>query len=372
MAEEIGAVGNLLQPTLLADFLHTGAQAAGDTYDFTAKKLESDEVAEIEYIEIFSPIGAWPGEDLLHVVPVIDGHRIEEYVSLSGRYTSNMAPPRLHQMSGPSPLQSNRIVFSFGTPGVEDPFLNTTLKAKKSISIRTRAGDNGITQNYRIRVWGRLYKGEAMLRSVFGDRVYGAEATIEDRNRGKSLSVTKDAVDVSIKNWDTFVGGMKQSKPEIMPMVRYAYNAVATTANSPFDFNYSDGDVANDWEDMYFDFGTSEALFVKGIGVRSQTHLKYMGLKIGDREYPRCAGDEKLFRVDYNNNPLHFGHGYPLFPQDFPLFVPMPLLPMGYLIHNEKGRVIVYDDGTSVPADDGNIPTAGIIACLQGIKVNLP
>ena len=36
MAEEIGAVGNLLQPTLLADFEHTGTQSAGDRYDFTA------------------------------------------------------------------------------------------------------------------------------------------------------------------------------------------------------------------------------------------------------------------------------------------------------------------------------------------------
>jgi len=372
MAEEIGAVGNLLQPTLLADFEHTGTQSAGDRYDFTAKRLESDEVAEIEYIEIFSPNAGWPGEDLKQVIPVIDGAAIEEYVSLSGRYTSNMAPPRINQMGGPAPLQGSRTVFSFGTPGIEDPFRNTTLKAKKSISIRTFAGNSDITQDYRIRVWGRLYKGEAMLRSVFGDTVYGAEATIEDRNRGKSLSVTKDAVDVSIKNWDMFVGGVKQSKPEIMPMVRYAYNKVATTANTPFDFNYSDGDVANDWENLYFDYGTSEALFVKGIGVRSQTHLKYMGLKIGDREYPRSAGDEKLFRVDYENNPLHFGHGYPLFPQNFPLFVPMPLLPMGYLIHNEKGRVVVYDDGTSISADDGNIPTAGIVACLQGIKVNLP
>lgn len=369
MAEQIGEIGAERHPTLLGDFFYDsstkGTQTAGSKHDFDRKELESDEVAEIEYIEIFSPQVGGVAEDLKQVIPVLDGAAIEEYISLSGRYDSNMAPARLHQFCGPSPLQQTRAVFKFGETGIEDPFVNTTLKAKKTINMRTYAGASDVTSDYRIRVYGYIYKEDSELREVFGDTVYGAEATLVDYNRGVRLPVTKDEIKVEIDNWDSFVGGVKQTKPQILPLIRYAYNAVKTTANTAFDFNYEAGDVAETWENMYFDFGVGDALFIKGMGVRSPTHLERMGVKIGDREYPRTADTSDLFRVDRENNPLHFGHGEPLFPADLPLYVPIPILSLGYLIFNEKGRIIVYDDGTSVPADQ-------IIAALQGIKVELP
>jgi hypothetical protein len=366
MAEDaIGYVGTERNPTLIADFTRAAAAlAAGASFNFTASKLETDEVAEIEYLEIFSPLLGVGIEDLRSVIPVIDGHALEEYVHLNGRYDYNMAPPRLHQMAGPSPLQSQSHVFSFGTPGVEDPLLNTTLKVKDTLSVRLVAGTAATTQQIRVRAWGYLYKGEDTIKSLYGDSVYGASADMYDYNRGKHLAVEKAEVPITRDNWDMLVGGTRQNSPQVMPFVRWGYNLLATTANELYDFDYDSGRVANSYENMYFDFDENDALFVSGIGVRNPSTLRYLGLKIGDREYPRGGGDETMFRVDFNNNPMHFGQGTPMFPAAFPIFMPIPELPLKYLIHNEKGRLVVQDDGTAVALNT-------IIAAIKGVKVDL-
>ena len=377
MAENIGAVGSERNPTLIADFFYDhsteGDQSAGAKHTFTAVELETDEVAEIEYLEIFSPQIAGVAQDLKQVIPVLDGIAIEDLISLSGRYDTNMAPPRINQMAGPTPLMSTRKVFKFGESGMDskdpetgaiNPLVNTTLKLKKKINVYTLTGTGAVTQDYRIRAYGYIYKEDAEMREVYGDRVYGAEAPLIDHSRGMRLGITKEAIDVSRANWDSFVGGVKQAKPQIMPMIRYAYNAADTTANTAYDFDYDSSKVADTWENLFFDYNTSEAVFIKGLGVRCVANLKYLGVKIGDREYPRGGGDEDLFRVDYNNNPFHFGFGYPIFPDTFPIYLSIPQLPLGYLVHNEKGRVIVYDDGTKIDAGD-------VVVAMQGIKVDM-
>lgn len=364
MAEEaIGAVGRELHPKLLADFYYDhatlGDQAAGAKHDFTAVELEKDEVAEIVYYEIFSPMVGMVVQDLKQVIPGIDGIYIEEYISLSGRYDSNMAPPRLNQFVGPSPLQQARTVFKLGEPRNPNPLFNTTLKVKDKIGMRTFAGATAVGADYRIRAYGYIYKKDAMMRETFGDIVYGVGQDIIEIPRGRKLKVTKAPVRVEKSTWDKLAGGMKQEKPMVMPMIRYAYNKIATSQNTEYEFDYP-ASVQDTWEELFFDFDERDALFVKGIGVRSVPHLKYLGLKLGDRLYPR-----DLFRVDENNNPFHFGHGDPLFPANFPLYASIPELPMGYLIHKEKGRVVVMDDGTSIVADQ-------IITAMQGVRVELP
>jgi hypothetical protein len=226
--------------------------------------------------------------------------------------------------------------------------------------VRCYAGATDVTADFRVRFYGYLYDSAAELREVFGDTVYGTEERIADVNRGIELPVTKSEVEVGIDTWNEMVGGVKQDKPEIMPFMRYAYNAKATTASVPYEFNYEAADVANTWENLFFDYGVSDALYVKYIGVKTVSNLKYLGVKLGDKAYPK----PDMFRVDYPSNPFNFGHAYPLIPADFPGFLPVPALPLGYLIHNEKGRLIVQDNGTSISANS-------IVAALGGIKISL-
>jgi len=355
MAEEVGARGSEIHYTLLADFYYDhdteGDLAAGSKWEPSAKQLETNQCAEITHFVIYPPTSGGAGLDLLYVFPVIDGAGIEEYVLFPGRYEWNIQPFTRNIIGG-EPLK-------LGVPG-EKMLLNTTLKAIDSIGIRAFAGSSAVTASFRIQVFGVLYNGDEALRSVYGDRVYGEGASEElyDAARNVALTVTKPEIEVSIKNFDMFVGGVRQQKPIVMPFVRFARNKNATTQNEEYEFDARAGE-AEKWENLFFNYDNREALFIRHLGVRTVDHLKYLGVKIGDRVYPK----PNMFRVD-TMNIMNFGLAYPYLASDIPLFHPLPRLERGYLIHNIKGRVVVQDDGTSVSANSIVVATAGIRVSL--------
>ena len=357
MAEEVGARGAEIHYTLLADFYYDhsteGDLGAGKKWEPPAKKLETNQCAEITHLVIYSPTSAGVGLDLLYVFPVIDGAGIEEYVLFPGRYEWNIQPFPRNCIGSPSlPLQ-------LGVPG-EKMLLNTTLKAINTIGIRAFAGSSAVTSSFRIQVYGVLYNGDEALKSVYGERVYGEGASEElyDAARDASLTVTKPEVEVAVDNFDMFVGGIRQQKPIVMPFVRFARNKKATTANTLYEFDKTSGETET-WENLFFDYDEREALFLRYLGVRTVDHLKYLGVKIGDRVYPK----PDMFRVD-TMNIMNFGLAYPFLASDIPLFHPLPRLERGYLIHNIKGRVVVQDDGNSVSANNIVVATAGIHVSL--------
>jgi len=346
MAEEIGAAGAEIHWTLLAEFSHTGTLSAGNKWE-SSYSLEKDECAEITHFVVHSPVSGGVEQDLLYVVPVIDKAGIEEYVLFPGRYSLNLQP---------IPTNLHGAAMQLGS--VERTMLyNTTLKAKDSIGVRVYAGASDVTAPFRIQVYGVLYKKDEALRAVYGDTIYGEAEVIEDRTRGKSLEITKDAVDVSIDNFDRFVGGVRQNKPIVMPFVRFARNKEATTANVLYEFNYL-ADETEAWENLYFDFDDREALFIKRMGIKYNDHLSKFGIKLGDRVYPKPS----MFSV--STAIMNFGHAYPLYPSDMPVFLPLPELKQGYLIHDEKGRIVAMDDGTPIAA-------GGVIVAASGVRVSL-
>jgi len=356
MAEEVGARGAEIHYTLLADFYYDhsteGDLGAGKKWEPDAKSLETNQCAEITHFVIYSPTSAGVGLDLLYVLPVIDGAGIEEYVLFPGRYEWNIQPFPRNCVGVGEPLK-------LGIPG-EKMLLNTTLKAIDSIGVRCFAGASAVTASFRIQVYGVLYNGDEALRSVYGERVYGEGQSEElyDAARNASLTVTKPEVEVAVDNFDMFVGGVRQQKPIVMPFVRFARNKKATTQNEEYEFDAKAGE-AEKWENLFFDYDAREALFIRYLGVRTTDHLKYLGVKIGDRVYPK----PRMFRVD-TMNVMNFGLAYPFLASDIPLFHPLPRLERGYLIHNAKGRVVVQDDGTSVSANNIVVATAGIRVSL--------
>ena len=82
MAEEVGARGSEIHYTLLADFYYDhsteGDLAAGSKWEPSAKKLETNQCAEITHLVLYPPTSGGAGLDLLYVLPVIDGAGIEE------------------------------------------------------------------------------------------------------------------------------------------------------------------------------------------------------------------------------------------------------------------------------------------------------
>ncbi|GAI70625.1 unnamed protein product [marine sediment metagenome] len=342
---------------VLADYLHTGAQAVNTWERPTPRtvlgELERDERAEAVFAEIVSPVtGVGVEEELKKIIPVLDGQKYGEYVSLSGIRSSVMAPPK-GRIWGAK-------LYSFGTPMSNNPLLSTTLKYSESITVETLVGaTTAITQNYRIRLWGYIYKvGE--LSRVFGTMLF--PASLIDRARGRTLPISKAAIPVNGDTWRTLPGGKDQSIPKINPLIRYAYNLLATDAKSgDYQFRYETGNVAETDENLYFDFGSLDAVLVEGLGIRPDAagNLAKTALKIGGDYHPKG-----LIPTTLTNNPLHFGWADPFFPDTIPLYYAIPKLERPYLIWNEIGMLIVRDDGTEIGIN-------ALIAALTGIRIEM-
>jgi hypothetical protein len=343
---------------VLADYIHTGIQAANTPAKPTPRdvlgELERDERAEVVFAEIFSPISGGGEEALKKIIPVLDGERYGEYVSLSGILSSVMAPPKKSIWAGK--------LYSFGTPMSNNPLLSTTLKYSQSITFECLAGATPITADYRIRLWGYVFK-ESELPQVFGTMLF--PASLVDRARGRALTLSKAPIPVNGDTWKTLPGGKDQAIPKINPFIRFAYNKKATDGKSgDYQFRYDIGNVDDSDENMYFDFDSLNALLLESIGIRADLagHLVYTGLKIAGDYHPRG-----LIPTDWDDNPLHFGLTYPFIfntlPEN-PFFYAIPKLERPYLIWGEIGMVIVQDDGTAVAADD-------LIACITGTRIEM-
>jgi len=343
---------------VLADYTHTGLQAANTWAKPTPRdvlgELERDERAEVVFAEIFSPVAGGGEEALKKVIPVLDGQRYGEYVSLSGIQSSVMVPPKRSIWAGK--------LYSFGTPGSNNPLLSTTLKYSQTIAFECLAGATPITADYRVRLWGYVYKVDE-LPIVFGTMAFPAYAT--ERARNRTLVLAKAAIPVTGDTWKTLPGGKDQSIPKINPLIRFAYNKKATDGKSgDYQFRYDIGNVDDSDENMYFDFDDLNALLVESIGIRADVagNLAKTGLKIAGDYHPKG-----LIPTDYADNPLHFGITYPFIfntlPEN-PFWYVIPKLEKPYLIWNEIGFVLVQDNGVAVAADD-------LIAALTGIRIEM-
>ena len=342
---------------VLADYLHTGAQAVNTWERPTPRavngELERDERAEVVFAEIWSPVtGGGVEEELKKIIPVLDGEKYGEYVSLNGIRASVMAPPK-GRIWGAK-------LYSFGTPMSNNPLLSTTLKYSESITVECLCGaTTAITQDYRVRLWGYVYKvGE--LPTVFGSMLFPSQ--VVDKARGRVLTLNKAAISVNGETWRTLPGGKDQGIPKINPLIRYAYNANATDGKSgDYQFRYGTGNVAESDENLYFDFDILDALLVESIGIRPDAagNLAKTALKIAGDYHPKGLTPTTL-----TNNPFHFGWAYPFFPDTMPLNYAIPRLERPYLIWNEIGQMIAQDDGTACAA-------ASLIAALTGIRIEM-
>ena len=285
---------------------------------------------------------------------MLDGEKYGSYVSLCGTLSSVMAPPKRSIWAGK--------LFSFGAPHSNNPLLSTTLKYSEHITFECLAGAGGITGDYRIRLWGYVYK-EDELPTVFGTMVFPAYLT--ERARARTLTLDKDPIEVNGKTWKTLPGGKDQGIPKINPFARYAFNKKVTDGKSgDYQFRYDIGNVDDSDENLYFDFDALDALLVSSVGIRADAagHLAETGLLIAGDYHPKG-----LIPTTYADNLLHFGLVYPFIHPglpEIPFFYSIPLLDKPYLIWGEKGMVIVRDDGTAVAADD-------LILALTGIRIEM-
>ncbi|GAH82359.1 unnamed protein product, partial [marine sediment metagenome] len=224
-----------------------------------------------------------------------------------------MAPPKRSIWGGK--------LYSFGTPMSNNPLLSTTLKYSKDITFECLAGTGGITGDYRIRLWGYVYKVDE-LSQIFATMLF--PAALVDRARGRTLPISKAPIVVNGDTWRTLPGGKDQSIPKINPFIRFAYNKNVTDGlQGDYQFRYETGNVDDSDENLYFDFDELNALLVESVGIRADVigRLAKTALKIAGDYHPKG-----LFPTTYADNPLHFGLVYPF------IHPGLPELPFYYAI----------------------------------------
>lgn len=357
--------------SILGQWTHTGTLAANTEWQPSAAsgnaELDTDELAEVLYLEITPPV--LPDgtiEPLEHVWPVLDETPIREYVNLCGRKDALMGPRMRHTYEGMIVPFGMGIVDSLHRPNPAPGLTATTLKYKDKLRIIARAGATDITQPFTITAWGYRYTEEELARILSAPEyspVLNPSVTINDRGRGRVFSLSKAPIQVNAANWDRLPGGAKQEKPIIMPFFRWSRNAKATTVNMEYQFRYDIvGNVDLPEMDLYFTFDIkAKALLVKGLGVRAATNLKYTWINLSadtlHKEHPK---GKLLTTVDYN--PLHFGMAYPFWPADLPMYYAIPRFAGDdLLIYKELGYIAIQDNGTQVAANSVYVAINGVL-----------
>jgi hypothetical protein len=342
---------------ILGDWTHTGSQTAGTTWKPTAQtgraELDSNEVAEVVFCEIFPPFASdGTPENLEKIIFVLDDKPYGDYIHLLGTATHLFCPPKVQAMNG--------VLLAFGVPLIQAVKSGNPLyegvcpKYTKTLKIETTAGTGGITGDYRIRVWGYRYPAQELDR-LFGQ--IGGLLTLRDDRTNRVVRLQKDPVTVMWETWTQLPGGLDQAPPKIFPVVKYARNANATTPNTPYQFRYEIGNVAYREEDLYWPYDIEEKILViKGLGVRAPANLKETFINIEGKDRPK-----KRFPTEQYNNPLHFGKAYPFLPDTIPLYFTIPKLDRPYLVWHDKGYIACQDNGNSIAQNAITVVMNGLL-----------
>lgn len=369
--------------SILGDWTHSGTQAAGTLFTPSAHQggaeLDTGEVAEVLYAEVFPPVtSAGAIEDLRYINFTLDRKDTRNLVTLSGRKDSLMTPPRTKILSTgwdrgkPGRINNriyNSIVIPFGK-GIEDaindpiPALTaTTMKYKDEITIITQAGSTDVTADYRIRLWGYKYQQDVIPRLPSS---LSKAINFFDRYSGMQVTIPGNAVTINHDNWTSLPGGPDQDFPFINPFWRFAQNANATTANTPYQFRFDNGNVADQREDMQFAFDSQQKmLLINGLGVRTAANSKYTWLDITGDPIHQNHPKGKVTTL-YGNNPMIFGSGYPELPADLPLFYTIPqFIDNQLVIYQQRAFVDHQDNGTSIPANSVTVALNGVLVERQ-------
>jgi len=363
---------------LLAEFTRETPLNAGVAWEPNPREgggeLDTREMAEVVFFEYDAPhdgSGVLGEEDLLAWYPVLDGERFPQFMFFPGRYSLNFWPRRLHVHNGEYMTLGESIVDVLRSQA-PDITRATTLKYKRSLSIVALAGASTVSRPFRIRAWGYRYKEDEFRKLVTDasgavrDTLDGT-VTIRDPLRDRTFRVNlfqEGRRQVTWDTWDTLPGGPKQDKPRMFPFFRFARNAQPTTVNVRYDFRRDVGLVVRDEENLYFPYDLEKTvLFVRGLGVRAHQNLRSVWIHVsGDpvtEVHPRGG-----IPATYGDNPIHFGHGYEMYPADYPKWVTIPKFSRGLLIWQEKAWVSVLDRGVSIPAN-------GVTVALNGTIIEL-
>lgn len=349
----------------LYDFAALGALAAGNTWSPTPKQarivddaaLDEDEVAELYTMEIINPNkvpveGAW--------VKLDDAKEVDDEIFVSGDWDTLMLPPwqRIR----------NKQIIRFGKPASVNLLESTTLKYRKNCRPIILAGTGGINADFSVILHSYVYKPAAFgIKGVFG--TLNGVVNIVDATRSRFLTLTKaelagKAVGPDI--WDRLPGGKTQTVPKIWPLLRFGWNAKATTINKDYKFHYDDDEVSEERRNLWWEPDDNKIVIIEALGVRPHADSHFTALKVNGEYMP----SSRFYTVPAHN-ALMFGEadsmlgwneffGIPRLADAQVIMASSLGIPDGY---KESGGVI-HQTTAAVAADS-------IVAAVAGKKIEM-
>lgn len=282
-------------------FATEGALAVGNTWMPTPKDarivddaaLVEDEVAELYAMEILNP-NSVPIEGVW--VKLDDALEVDDEIFASGDWNTLMLPPwqRIRQKQ----------VIRFGKPASTNLLQSTTLKYKKKCLPIVLAGTGDISADFTIILHSIVYKPAAFrIPGVFG--ILDGVLHIVDSTRNRGLALTKPDLAgqrVSPALWDKLPGGRTQMVPKIWPLLRFGWNAKATTINKDYGFHYDDAEVSEKRRSLWWEPVDNKIVIIEALGIRPHADSHFTALKVGDEYMP----SSRFYTVP-THNPLMFG-----------------------------------------------------------------
>ncbi len=283
------------------DFAVLGALAAGNTWMPTPKDarivddaaLDEDEVAELYTMEILNP-NSEPIEAVW--VKLDDALEDDDELFPSGDWNTLMLPPwqRIR----------HKQVIRFGKPASTNLLENTTFKYKKNCRPVVLAGVGGIGNDFTVILHSYVYKPAAFgIRGVFG--ALDGVVRVVDATRNRTLTLTKSDLAgrrVTADIWDKLPGGKTQATPKVWPLLRFGWNAKATTVNKDFKFHYDDGEVSEERRNLWWEPEDNKVVIIEALGIRPHANSHFTALKVSGEYMP----SSRFYTVPAHN-PLIFG-----------------------------------------------------------------
>ena len=375
--------------TLLYDNQVTSTPASGTIANVAEEsnadlKLNKNEVAEIKYIEVETPLSSTgTAEALEYLRPIIDGKDYQggDLLRLRADNDSLIPIPKsriAHTLQ--AGMYGSRVIFDLGltlpelvSMGVDQNqnliLENTTIKTREAgkINFKYEIGNAAITDNFRVKAYGVRYT-DLDVANIYVQLAYGGgrRVSISDPRNGRSFStVINPNFRDSRNDFTKLIGGNDMDLNGGVTVHKFNYwarNNAATTASKDFSLSFDDGQVDAREQNMDLEIDDQTLWWIRKLGLRA--HSNHLDTKI-------TCNDVEVFRERIRDsiNNLEFGRvsatSASAEPSDH-LYKPLPTIPAVFG-HNETLKVLFQDTG-SVIADGSNF-NAGSLVAWDGLKI---
>jgi len=329
----------------LVDYFHTGAQAERVTASSPEVTFSpATEAFQVHAIDLYPPKDGGGNLENLWLALLVDGVELELL-----HWDTRM----LQALNPASKIE----IILLGDRYSTNPLLNVLPKGNSRLQVKTYGGPAGVTGDYRVKVRGDYFNGDAALLKFFAPATaFGEDAVqVYDPIRGRAMTVLRP-VPLAIGSWPDVCGGaFRAAKPRILPWITAARNKNATTPSTDYLLSSGLASVDQPWENLDLNLDSRTGILIERLGVLPHGNSRYLKPRIGGDFIPRAPN---YFDVRLNTNELPMGIAELQY--QGPRRLEKPIWST-----NEKLEIYLTDNGAAVAVN-------GFLVAVWGKRIELP